>query len=112
MPIEYHKLVRDRIPEIIRQDGRECATEIMAEEEHRQALLEKLLEEAQEAAAVGLEKLVEELADLYEVIDALLAAYGIKREAVMAKQVRKRAERGGWAEEPAVVGGRIRDYYN
>jgi predicted house-cleaning noncanonical NTP pyrophosphatase (MazG superfamily) len=96
MPIQYHKLVRDRIPEIIRRDGRECATEMMTEEAYRQALLQKLLEEAHEAAAVGPEKLVEELADLYEVIDAIMAAYGIEREAVLAKQAHKRAERGGF----------------
>jgi predicted house-cleaning noncanonical NTP pyrophosphatase (MazG superfamily) len=95
MPIEYDKLVRDRIPEIIRRDGRECATEMMSEAEYRRALLEKLVEEAQEATTVGPEKLVEELADLYEIIDALMAAYGIEREAVLAKQARKRAERGG-----------------
>jgi predicted house-cleaning noncanonical NTP pyrophosphatase (MazG superfamily) len=52
-----HKLVRDRIPETIQQDGRECATEMMSEAEYRQALLQKLLEEAQEAAAVGPQKL-------------------------------------------------------
>jgi predicted house-cleaning noncanonical NTP pyrophosphatase (MazG superfamily) len=98
MPIEYHKLVRDRIPEIIRRDGRECATEIMPEDEYRRALLQKLLEEAQEAAAVGPEKLVEELADIYEVIDAIMVAYGIEREAVLAKQARKRAERGGFGQ--------------
>lgn len=42
----YNKLVRDRIPEIIRQDGRECGTERMSEAEYVQALREKLVEEA------------------------------------------------------------------
>lgn len=35
----YNKLVRDRIPEIIAADGRQCATEIINEGEYRQALL-------------------------------------------------------------------------
>ena len=33
MRIEYGKLVRDRIPEIIQRDGRQCGVETMNEEE-------------------------------------------------------------------------------
>ncbi|MEQ8675233.1 MAG: hypothetical protein RLP44_21525 [Aggregatilineales bacterium] len=43
--------MRDRIPEIIAADGRQCATEIMNENEYRQALLVKLIEEAHEIAS-------------------------------------------------------------
>ena len=39
MPIHYNKLVRDRIPEIIRESGRNCEIEIMDDAEYRQALL-------------------------------------------------------------------------
>ena len=46
----YNKLVRDRIPEIIAAEGRQYATETMADTEYRQALLVKLVEEAQEVA--------------------------------------------------------------
>ena len=42
----YNKLVRDRIPEIIAADGRQCSTEIMSDDAHRCALLAKLIEEA------------------------------------------------------------------
>jgi predicted house-cleaning noncanonical NTP pyrophosphatase (MazG superfamily) len=31
---EYNKLVRDRIPEIIRESGRECAVEVMSDSEY------------------------------------------------------------------------------
>ena len=55
---EYDKLVRDRIPEIIRQDGRQCGVEVMPEDEYVQALKDKLVEEAKEAAAAGPEDLV------------------------------------------------------
>ena len=47
---EYNKLVRDRIPEIIRRDGRNCEIATISEDEYLQALREKLVEEAQEAA--------------------------------------------------------------
>jgi predicted house-cleaning noncanonical NTP pyrophosphatase (MazG superfamily) len=93
---EYNKLVRDRIPEIIRQSGNQCEVANMSEVEFRQALREKLLEEAQETAVATPENLVSELADLQEVIDALLTVYGIEREDVLTEQRRKRAERGGF----------------
>jgi predicted house-cleaning noncanonical NTP pyrophosphatase (MazG superfamily) len=91
------KLVRDRIPEIIRQSGRECGVETMEEEEFRQGLRAKLVEEAQEAAAATGTDLVTELADLYEVIDTLMAASGIDRETVLKEQKRRRLERGGFS---------------
>ncbi len=105
---EHNKLVRNGIPEMIRQAGNECEVVIMSETELTQALREKLLEEAREAAAASSENLVSELADLQEVIDALLTVYGIEREAVVQEQRRKRMERGGfeqrirllWTESP------------
>jgi predicted house-cleaning noncanonical NTP pyrophosphatase (MazG superfamily) len=93
---EYDKLVRDRIPEIIRQDGRQCGVEVMPEDEYVQALKDKLVEEAQETAAAGPEDLIKELADLYEVVDALMAACGIDRQVVLVKQEGRRQSRGGF----------------
>ena len=68
----YNKLVRDRIPEIIAADGRQFATEIMNEDEYRRALLAKLVEEAQEVASAEVDEIAKEIADLCEVIDALV----------------------------------------
>lgn len=96
MRIEYGKLIRDRIPEIIRQDERRYSVERMSEEEYIQALKDKLVEEAQEAARAKPEELVKELADLYEVIDSLMAAHRIDREVVLAEQGRRRQSRGGF----------------
>jgi predicted house-cleaning noncanonical NTP pyrophosphatase (MazG superfamily) len=93
---EHNKLVRDRIPEIIRQAGKQCEVATMYEAEFSQALREKLLEEAREVADASPEDLVSELADLQEVIDAIVAVYGIEREAVEKEQQRKRSERGGF----------------
>jgi predicted house-cleaning noncanonical NTP pyrophosphatase (MazG superfamily) len=93
---EYDKLVRDRIPEIIRQDGRQCGVEVMPEDEYVQALKDKLVEEAQEAAAAEPEDLVKELADLYEIVDALMIACGIDRQVVLAKQEERRQSLGGF----------------
>ncbi len=96
---EYHKLVRDRIPGIIAQDGHAYAIETLAETEYRQALVAKLLEEAQElGAAFTAEAFVTELADVLEVIDALLKTKGIDRETVLAVQKERRQQRGSFEQ--------------
>jgi len=93
----YNKLVRDRVPEIIQAAGQQYAVEVMSDQEYNLALRKKLVEEAQEAAATNPENLIGELADLYEVMDTLMAAHRIDPEAVLAEQERKRIERGGFS---------------
>lgn len=110
---EYHKLVRDYIPEIIRESGNQCEIKILNELEYIQALRNKLVEEAQEVAKAIPEELSQELADIYEVIDALLVAYNIQKETVIAKQQQRRQTRGGfskriellWTKSPDKVHG-------
>ena len=92
-----NKLVRDRIPEIIRAAGNDCKAEVLSDEEYRIALREKLVEEAKEAAsAEDGETMMTELADLYEVVTALMAAYKISPEDVRSKQMWRREERGAF----------------
>jgi predicted house-cleaning noncanonical NTP pyrophosphatase (MazG superfamily) len=96
---EYHKLVRDGIPEIIRRQGEHCEVAVMTEEEYRQALREKLVEEATEAAqAATLQELITELADVQEVLDALRATYALAPETIVHEQAQRRAERGGFQQ--------------
>ncbi|MCU0486032.1 MAG: hypothetical protein MUC85_07950 [Anaerolineales bacterium] len=76
-----------------------------------QALLEKLVEEAQEARQAPPDELVTELADLQEVLAALLAAWQIAPEQVQQVQRQRRAERVGfdghlkllWTEDEKAV---------
>jgi predicted house-cleaning noncanonical NTP pyrophosphatase (MazG superfamily) len=95
---EYHKLVRDRIPDIIRQEGRTCEVESLPPDEFRRALLEKLLEEAQEVVQASPDELSIELADLYEVIDEVMELHQIDQDSVLAIQKQRRAERGGFTK--------------
>ncbi len=63
--IEYNKLIRDKIPEIITSFGKQCIVETMNETEYIEALDAKLNEELAEYQA---DKSLEELADLLEVM--------------------------------------------
>jgi predicted house-cleaning noncanonical NTP pyrophosphatase (MazG superfamily) len=44
------------------------------------------------------DELITELADLYEVIDTIMATYHIDPEAVRNMQIRRRQERGGFTQ--------------
>ncbi len=95
----YNKLVRDAIPEIIRQHGDTCQTEVMTEGEFQLMLRQKLVEEAQEVVQAATERsLITELADLYEVVDTLLQTNSITTDLVRTEQERRREERGGFAQ--------------
>ena len=96
---EHNKLIRDLIPEIIRQAGREYEVKTMLQSEYHQALLSKLVEEAKEAAEAKSDNLVEELADIYEVIDAILANLEINKYVVLTKQEQKRQDKGGFTKK-------------
>ncbi len=96
MPTEYRKLVRDRIPDIIRTEGRTCGTATLSPGEYLTSLREKLVEEAREAAAADETALLRELADVREVVDALAVAVGIDPADLAREQARRRAERGGF----------------
>ena len=56
-----------------------------------------LIEEAGEAANASEEDLATELADLQEVVDALISARGLTRSAVRSLQEQRRAERGAFS---------------
>lgn len=89
----YHKLVRDRIPEIIEQSGKTCTTRILSEEEYLAMLDEKLSEELAEYQQ---DKSMEELADLLEVMMAVAKARGSSFEEVETIRRQKAEKRGGF----------------
>ncbi len=94
--IKHNKLVRDKIPEIIRTSGNHCEISTLNDAEYIEALRQKLVEEAKEAAASPPDELAQELADVIEVMDALMAATGIELEKVREIQKEKRSRRGGF----------------
>jgi predicted house-cleaning noncanonical NTP pyrophosphatase (MazG superfamily) len=96
----YNKLIRDKIPQIIEHSGKSCQCQTLSSTEYLKALGEKLVEEAKETAIAldspDCDALLYELADLYEVIDAILALKGIEVSQAIAKQGEKRQERGSF----------------
>lgn len=91
---EYHKLVRDKIPDIIRQSGEIPHTHILSDEEYAVLLERKLDEEVGEYHAG---KNAEELADILEVAFALADQIGCSRQKLMEIYQQKHNARGGFA---------------
>ena len=90
---KYDKLIRDKIPQIIESQGKTCVTEILSQEEYLQKLDEKLCEELAEYQQ---SKELEELADLLEVMEAVVLARGYTWEELLAVCDQKREARGGF----------------
>lgn len=93
MKIQYNKLVRDRIPEIIESAGKTCVTAVLSDEEYIRCLDAKLDEELSEYHK---DQNIEELADLIEVIRAAAVARGYTLEELERVRTEKAAERGGF----------------
>ena len=89
----YNKLVRDRIPEIIEACGRTCEIETLPGELYLAMLDAKLNEELAEYQE---SKSLEELADLLEVMEAVVKARGYTWDSLRAIQEKKREARGGF----------------
>ena len=87
----YHKLVRDKIPEILDEKGVPYEQTIASDEQFRDELVKKLQEEINEFMEAGD---IGELADVLEVVDALkkLPEYAN----VLEIQRQKREDRGGF----------------
>ena len=89
----YNKLVRDRIPEIIKMTGQKCVTEILSDEEYIRALDEKLYEEMEEYQR---DKSIDELADLLEVVYSVAKARGWSVDELENVRIKKAEKRGGF----------------
>ena len=89
MPV-YNKLVRDKIPEIIKNSGKKAITTVLNQEEYLTELDRKLNEECAEYQQ---DKSIEELTDMLEVIYAITVARGYsvgELEQVRREKVEKR----------------------
>ncbi|OGY36578.1 MAG: hypothetical protein A3E36_03230 [Candidatus Andersenbacteria bacterium RIFCSPHIGHO2_12_FULL_45_11b] len=89
--MKYNKLVRDNIPEIITSKGREAITHIATDAEYWEKLKEKLAEEVQEFTE---SESVEEVANILEVIDTIIAYKKFASEDIEKTKSEKAQKRG------------------
>lgn len=96
----YNKLIRDKIPEIIENNGGKAVIRQLSQEEYLKFLEAKLDEEVGEYHR---DHTVEELADILEVVYALAKAYGCSKEELFAVYDKKHTQRGGFEKRLLLI---------
>jgi len=97
--MKYNKLIRDKIPEIIKQDKKTPITHIASNKEYWNKLKEKLKEEVNEFLKDSTE---EEFADILEVIHAISDFKDFNKKKV--NQIRKsKAEKRGRFKDKIIL---------
>jgi len=89
----YNKLVRDRIPEVIESTGKKYISHIASEVEYKEELLKKVYEELEEFKE---NPCVEEMADIFEVLERLMAVYDIDVDKMLDIKEQKAKDRGAF----------------
>ena len=94
--MRYNKLIRDKIPEIIKQKGKIPIIHSADEDEYWKKLKEKLLEEVNEYLENPIK---EELADILEVIETICEFKKIDKKELESIKKKKAEERGGFKDK-------------
>src|SRR6266851_613249 len=94
---KHRKLVRDRIPAIIKRAGALARVRTVSLPEARVLLAQKLIEEAFEVWSSKDATIIEELADVLEVVDGIREQSGITAGELDRVRSRKREDRGGFS---------------
>ena len=89
----YDKLIRDRIPEIIEASGSKYEVEVVSDKVALEYLYKKLSEEVEELL---IDKNLDEIADVMEVIFAIGKKFGYSENDVLGRRNEKRDSRGGF----------------
>jgi len=93
--MKYNKLVRDKIPEIMKAKGENPIVHIASDEEYSKKLQDKLREEV--AEFIGSSE-PEELADIIEVVYAICDLKKIDKKQLEDIRIKKAEERGGFSK--------------
>ena len=98
-PKKYQKLVRDKIPEIIKQNKEEPVTRILSDNEYKEELEKKLYEEYIEVLNSNNTDRIEELADMLEVMISLAKLENKSLEDIIDVAKKKKEKRGGFEQK-------------
>ena len=95
--VKYNKLIRDRIPEIIKEAGWVPTIKTLRKSEFLKAIKKKVFEEAGELMQTKDKKgIVDEIVDIQELLDVLAAEIKMTKPQIKKIQAKKRKKRGGF----------------
>lgn len=94
---QISKLVRDKIPQLLEASGKKATFSSLTKESRREALRNKLDEEVNELnVATSPEEILEEIADVYEVLMAMVYEAGYIDADLFLKAKQKKREKGAF----------------
>ncbi|MDP2856194.1 MAG: nucleoside triphosphate pyrophosphohydrolase [bacterium] len=94
--MKYNKLVRDKIPEYIKNKGGVPIIHIASNKEYWEKLKEKLQEEIEE---FNTNETIEEMADIQEVIDTMCGHKKFDKKELLLIKKKKAKERGAFKKK-------------
>ena len=95
--MKHNKLVRDRVPEIIKASGKQVIVKQLNQAEHFEQARLKLYEELKEYEDTNIdEECLEELADILELAYELGRMHGASFDEMNAIRAEKRERKGGF----------------
>lgn len=97
--MSYKKLVRDNIPDIIKENGEEPVYRVLSDKEFLVELKKKLLEESNEVINSSGDEMLSELGDLLEVMISLARVYNISLDDIIISSSEKRDKRGSFTKK-------------
>lgn len=93
----FNKLVRDKLPDVYKTLQQKITVRELSSDLYSEALCAKLVEEAEELPGVNDRRVImDELADVQQVVDDLMACHGISKEQLQKIQSDKKAQKGGF----------------
>ncbi|WP_229106734.1 nucleoside triphosphate pyrophosphohydrolase [Paenibacillus sp. 1001270B_150601_E10] len=90
-----HKVVRDRIPAILDEQGLKYEIKTLSDEDYLEGLIRKLDEEVNEYKA---DRTIEELADILEVVQSIARISGVSKAELEELREKKAAANGGFTK--------------
>lgn len=96
---KLNKLVRDKLPAIYKSLGQKALTRKLTKAQLSKALVEKIIEETSEITdQTSKTELIEEIADIQQVLDDLKSTHGIPDSKVAEIQAKKKVKKGGFLQ--------------
>lgn len=95
MKHKYNKLVRDRVPEILKSSGHQVEYKILSESQLLLALQDKLLEKAQKFAEKPTEN---DISDMFELMDLIIDKFEYEQMHIDYLRLKNRELQGGYTQ--------------
>lgn len=98
--IVYNKLVRDKIPDVIRRNGGTSKTRVLSQQAFKRELLRKAVEEARELEGLtDRSDIIAELGDTLDVLDVIQQTFHISKKELNASRKKAMKKKGGFKKK-------------